>query len=70
MARPDARLANEVYGRLSDDHIVRGHTIGVRAQDGVVTLSGLPSDAQERARAISIARGTPGVREVTNPILP
>ena len=62
MAKTDANLAEDVYSRLSEDSFV----LGVRAKDGVITLSGLPQNPEQRARAISIAAGTPGVDQVTN----
>ena len=65
-AAADNALAAEVQNRLAFDEVVRGHTIAVDAKNGVVTLTGLPSDPGSRARALSIARGTPGVRMVTN----
>jgi osmotically-inducible protein OsmY len=66
MAKTDANLAGDVYSRLSEDSFVHGVNIGVRAKDGEITLSGLPQNSEKRARAISIAVGTPGVDHVTN----
>jgi len=66
MAKTDANLAGDVYSRLSEDLFVVGGNIGVRAKDGEITLSGLPQSPEKRARAISIAAGTPGVDRVTN----
>lgn len=66
MAETDANLAEDVYSRLGEDSFVPGVNIGVRAKDGVITLSGLPQNSEQRARVISIAAGTPGVDQATN----
>lgn len=63
-ARSDRDIATIVYERLANDAVVQGHTIAVEAENGVVTLSGLPTEPGQRARAVNIARGTPGVRSV------
>jgi osmotically-inducible protein OsmY len=66
----DEVLIAEVTDRLSNDEVVRGHNIGVRAHNGVITLIGLPADPGRRARALSIAEGTPGVNAVSNAAAP
>ena len=65
VASPDDALGSQVYDRLANDEVVQGHNISVSVRDGVVSLNGLPQDPGRRARAISLARGTPGVKDVT-----
>lgn len=64
----DAELANLVIQRLSQDAITQMSTFNVEARDGVVTLYGSLPDNTIRARAIAIARSTPGVKDVINKI--
>jgi osmotically-inducible protein OsmY len=64
----DAELANLVIQRLSHDAITQMSTFNVEAKDGVVTLYGSLPDNTIRARAIAIARSTPGVKDVINKI--
>jgi hyperosmotically inducible periplasmic protein len=64
----DAQLANAVLQRLTQDAVTGMSTFNVEAENGVVTLYGsLPNDSI-RARAIAIARSTPGVKDVVNKI--
>ena len=64
----DAELANAVLQRLTQDAVTGMSTFNVEAEDGVVTLYGSLPDNTTRARAIAIARGTPGVKDVINKI--
>jgi len=64
----DEQLATAVLQRLTQDTMTGRSTFGVEAENGVVTLYGsLPNDIL-RARAIAIARSTPGVQDVINKI--
>ena len=64
----DAELANAVLQRLTQDAVTGMSTFNVEAEDGVVTLYGSLPDNTTRARAIAIARSTPGVKDVVNKI--
>ena len=70
MSPGDANLKASVLERLQDDEIVSEQGIGVRASDGVVTLTGSIEDPGVRARAMSIANGSPGVRQVVDRLGP
>ena len=64
----DAQLAAAVLQRLTQDTMTGMSTFGVEAENGVVTLHGSLRDDTLRARAIAIARSTPGVTDVINKI--
>jgi osmotically-inducible protein OsmY len=64
----DAELANAVLQRLTQDAVTGMSTFNVEADHGVVTLYGALPDNTIRARAIAIARSTPGVKDVINKI--
>ena len=64
----DAQLANAVLQRLTQDSVTGMSTFNVEAENGVVTLYGSLPDNTTRARAIAIARSTPGVKDVINKI--
>jgi osmotically-inducible protein OsmY len=64
----DAQLANAVLQRLTQDAVTGMSTFNVEAENGVVTLYGALPDNTLRARAIAIARNTPGVKDVINKI--
>lgn len=68
-ATTDQELAQDVEQRLDQDPVTGMQTFVVTAADGVVTLQGIVSQDAVRFRAESIARDTPGVREVVNRIL-
>lgn len=60
----DATITTRVKTALLNDKDVNGRDIAVDTANGVVTLSGTVRSAQQRDRAIAIARGTTGVIEV------
>lgn len=60
----DQDLADEVASRLREDTLTREQTFGVTADNGIVTLQGAVPSESARARAVAIARGTPGVHQV------
>ena len=60
----DSLLANKVKLALYADKQVRGRQIEVEASQGVVQLSGVAASPTEAQRAIQIAQGVKGVKEV------
>jgi hyperosmotically inducible protein len=60
----DATITTRVRTALLNDRTVNGSTIDVSTVNRVVTLSGRVRTAQERERAVAIARGTGGVADV------
>jgi hyperosmotically inducible periplasmic protein len=64
----DTQLADAVLQRLTQDAMTSRSAFGVVAENGVVTLYGSLPDDILRARAIAIARSTPGVKDVINKI--
>ena len=64
----DDDLKKNVKSRISKDARLKGSDIDVRADNGVVTLTGDAKDLNARARASEIARGVPGVKSVKNEI--
>ncbi|HET8947198.1 MAG TPA: BON domain-containing protein [Candidatus Polarisedimenticolia bacterium] len=60
----DAGITAKVKSRLLDDPAVRGLKIDVDTREGVVYLTGSIPGAAEREKAVQIARGTEGVRNV------
>lgn len=60
----DAGITASVKGRLLDDPMVKGLRIDVDTRDGVVYLTGSVNTAEERDRAIQLARGADHVRDV------
>ena len=65
----DSAISGEIRRKLSADSELRQYTIGIRTQDGRVTLSGTVGSYDARDRAVAIARGTQGVRDVDNRII-
>lgn len=60
----DATMTSRIKAGLLRDPVVAGSAIGVEVLDGVVTLTGrVPNDAVA-ARAVEIAGGVKGVRQV------
>jgi osmotically-inducible protein OsmY len=62
----DSLLANKVKMALYADKQVRGRQITVEAAQGVVQLSGVAASTTEAQRAVQIAQGVKGVKEVRN----
>jgi hyperosmotically inducible protein len=61
----DSGLSTRVKTALLNAPDVAANDISVSAQGGVVTLSGSVRSAEERERAVAIARQVSGVSEVT-----
>jgi hypothetical protein len=65
----DNAIEAELRQNLDRDAELKNYTIGVRIQDGKVTLSGAVGSYPARDRAVAIARRTNGVRSVDNRIV-
>src|SRR5262245_7124475 len=64
--RKDDDIKKAVEDRISRDPRLKGADIDVRADKGVVTLTGSAKDLGARARASEVARSVDGVRAVKN----
>jgi osmotically-inducible protein OsmY len=62
----DSLLANKVTMALYADKQVRGRQMTVEASHGVIQLSGVAASTTEAQRAVQIAQGIKGVKEVRN----
>jgi osmotically-inducible protein OsmY len=62
----DDDITKSVKTRLKKEARLKGSSIDVRADKGVVTLTGEVKDLGARVRASEVARGAPGVRSVKN----
>jgi osmotically-inducible protein OsmY len=62
----DSTVANKVKIALYADKQVSGRQIQVEVFKGVVQLSGFVDSAAEAQRAVQIAKGIDGVKEVRN----
>jgi CBS domain-containing protein len=62
--RGDAELAAELSDALDEDHILTGHDISVTARDGVVTIEGTVSRADDVAYVRRLAWMVPCVVDV------
>lgn len=68
-ATADAGVTAAVKTKLLADTMVRGLKIDVDTRGGVVTLSGTVRSAAERERAVAVARGTEGVKDVVDKLV-
>ncbi len=64
--RKDDEIKKAVKDRLAADARMKGSDVNVRADNGVVTLTGDAQDLNARARASELARGVAGVKAVKN----
>jgi len=62
----DTDVKKTVVERLGMDQQLKTADISVRADNGMVTLTGTVPDARAKARAAEVARKVPGVRAVRN----
>jgi len=62
----DSLLANKVKLTLYADKQVSGRQIAVEASQGVIQLSGVVGSLPEAQRAVQLAEGIKGVKEVRN----
>ncbi len=65
----DAAIRGRIEQRLAADPVTTPLRLGIQVDDGIVTLSGRIDQAHVRLRAISVVRGTPGVRGVIDKTL-
>ncbi len=65
----DTTLTTKVKAVLLNDPTVSGLAVNVETFKGVVQLSGFVKTAAERDRAVDLARGVTGVKQVKNDIL-
>jgi len=63
---PDESLAARVRARLSWDKSLEGSAIQVQATGGLVELTGLVRDLEQRQRAVELANSTVGVSQVAD----
>jgi osmotically-inducible protein OsmY len=62
----DSLLANKVKMALYADKQVSGRQIAVEASQGVIQLSGAVASLPEAQRAVQLAQGIKGIKEVRN----
>ena len=60
----DATITTRVKTALLNDPQVAGLKIDVDTTKGIVTMSGIVTSKDEEQRAVTIARGVPGVKDV------
>ena len=65
-AETDPGITTAVKSKLAADDTVKSYRIDVDTKDRVVTLSGAVDTAAARARAVEVAKGTDGVRDVVD----
>ena len=65
-ARPNAWITTQIQSRYFADPSIKGRRIDVAASNGIVTLSGTVESAEERERAVQLARDTEGVHRVND----
>jgi len=65
-SQTDPGITTAVKGKLAADDTVKAYKIDVDTKDHVVTLSGNVDSAVAKARAVELARGTKGVRDVVD----
>ena len=64
--RSDARIAEDINDRLTDDAYIDASDIDVSVKDGEVTLSGMVSRRDDKRRAEDLAESILGVGHVQN----
>ena len=65
-SKTDPGITTAVKSKFAADDTVKSYRIDVDTKDGVVTLSGEVDNAAAKARAVELARGTEGVRDVVD----
>lgn len=65
-SQTDPGITTAVKSKLAADDVVKSYRIDVDTKEGVVTLSGEVDNAAAKARAVELARGTEGVRDVVD----
>ena len=66
--RPDARIADDIIGRLTDDERIDASEILVMVEGGVVTLTGNVPERRMKHHAEDTAADASGVTDVRNTI--
>jgi len=66
VARQDHQIVKDVKQGIKHDTSLKKAHIHVRAEDGIVTLTGKAPSLETSVRASEVARGVPGVRAVRN----
>ena len=64
--RKRSKISSRVKTALLADSSVKGTAVEVESFRGVVQLSGFVDNQEMANRAVAIAKGVPGVREVKN----
>jgi hyperosmotically inducible protein len=64
--KSDDVIIDQVRIKLTSDPIVKGGSIQVDSQHGIVTLTGPVGTKKQKDRAASIAKKVKGVKQVTN----
>ena len=62
----DAQLTSNIENRLVADSGLAGKQLGVKAEDGTITLTGTVDNDAQRAAAARYAAAEPGVKQVIN----
>jgi hyperosmotically inducible periplasmic protein len=62
----DASISTTVQGKLTGDRMANFSRIDVDTERGVVNLSGVVENAEQKTRAAEIARQVNGVKRVNN----
>lgn len=62
----DQQLAQAVQDRIDADPMIPRGSVHATSSGGLVVLSGVVEDESQRRRAVSVARGTPGVLSVSD----
>src|SRR5215203_5411357 len=65
-SKSDPGITTAVKSKLAADDTVKAYRIDVDTKDRVVTLSGEVDTAVAKARAVELARGVDGVRDVVD----
>jgi len=65
-AQTDAGVTTKVKSKFASDDVVKAYQIDVDTKDHVVTLSGQVENRAAKERAVTLARGTEGVRDVVD----
>jgi osmotically-inducible protein OsmY len=63
---PDAWITMKIQSKYFVDSDVRGRNIDVETMDGKVTLTGMVGSEAERRQAVTLARNTDGVTDVSD----
>src|SRR3984893_9345078 len=62
----DAQLASDIQSRLVSDSGLQGKQLGVKAENGTVTLTGTVDNEAQREAAARYASAAAGVKQVVN----